>query len=154
MTTPVGRPTSISCPVSTATGYFPDAGASCDPDAGAACSPGLKCLHGACGLDACRTDSDCQTGFACICAGDFYGGNGIHGNVCVTSQCRVDADCGPAEVCSPSFGEGCGGPSGVFCHSSADTCGTDADCCGSTPGCRYQSTLGHWACQSVALCNG
>jgi hypothetical protein len=43
---------------------------------------------------------------------------------------------------------------GFFCHSAEDTCNTDSDCCSSTPACRFQSELGHWACQAVMVCNG
>jgi hypothetical protein len=151
---PQGRPENNACPQSPLAKNYPDAGSM-------ACSQAAdctlrQCLHGKCSADECVIDSDCSTGSACGCAADYYGGNGVHGNPCVMAQCRVDVDCGPvgSGFCSPSFGERCGGLTGYFCHSSADTCNTDADCCGSTPACRYQSTLGHWACQSIIACNG
>jgi hypothetical protein len=43
---------------------------------------------------------------------------------------------------------------GYYCHGPADDCQSDTDCCGSTPACRYQPALGHWACQAVVVCNG
>lgn len=149
-----GRPTTTVCSQSPVVMTSLDGGGSTACAVDADCSSWLHCFRGACSLDACINDSDCATGFACICGSTFYGGNGVHGNVCVPAQCRVDADCGSSGVCSPSYGEYCGGPTGTFCHSAADTCNTSADCCGDTPGCLYQQTIGHWACQSVTVCSG
>jgi hypothetical protein len=68
----------------------------------------------------------------------------------LTTQCRVDANCSFAQVCSASAG-GCGGISGYYCHTSADECFTDNDCCGSSPSCEYDTTKGHWWCQAAPL---
>jgi len=151
-----GRPMSPVCPPTSLSRLgYPDAGVPCkvNADCGSS-SPFGVCLHGVCGVDACTTDDDCGAGSACVCGSSFYGGNGFHGNVCVTAQCRIDADCGPAGTCAPSFSGYCGAPSGYFCHSSADACRGDADCCLDQPACRYQPTLGRWACQSVTVCSG
>lgn len=145
-----GRPTGATCHP-TRVQSFPDAGVPCTTSA--PCTYGT-CVKGECTIDECLVDSDCAAGSACICGDTFYGGNALHGNVCVTAKCRTNADCGSSGVCEPSFGERCGGPSGVFCHSAADTCGTDKDCCPSAPACRYQAELGHWACLGISVCNG
>jgi hypothetical protein len=91
---------------------------------------------------------------ACACSSQLGGGNARSGNLCITTGCRLDSDCGPGGVCSASNGNRCGGLQGFYCHSAADTCLTSSDCCGSTPLCVYQATLGHWACQAVTVCNG
>jgi hypothetical protein len=161
---PVGRPQPTTC---AATGYpqpAEDAGVPCttladcldagEPDYG----PYKACLGGQCSYQQCLTDSDCPTGTACGCANQF-GGNAIHTNTCVPSQCRVDSDC-EGGVCSPSSGAYCGSLTGFYCHSAADTCETNADCCGGDGGepefmqCVYDTTLGHFACQAAMVCAG
>ena len=146
-----GRPTGATCRPTRVQDFPGDAGIACTTST--QCTYGT-CVKGECTLDDCVVDSDCPAGSACVCADTFYGGNGMHGNVCVKANCRTNADCGPSGVCETSFGERCGGPSGVYCHSAADTCGTYKDCCPSAPACRYQSELGHWACLGVSVCNG
>ena len=108
------------------------------------------------GTDQCLTDGDCPSGMACVCSNDFRG-PGVPSNLCLTAQCRVDADCGLSYACSPSSTSTCGsGVSGLFCHTSRDTCTTNADCCSesSTGACVYQPTLGFFACQGPILCTG
>ncbi|HET6151064.1 MAG TPA: hypothetical protein VFH68_26245 [Polyangia bacterium] len=105
-------------------------------------------------IDQCTTDQQCPAGEACGCAADFYG-NVAHTNVCVTAQCRLDSDCGPGGVCSPSFTGHCGSLTGYYCHSAADECLGQSDCCDrARPSCQYSPELGHWACQATIVCNG
>jgi hypothetical protein len=99
-------------------------------------------------------DSDCPDGQACGCASQF-GGNAIHTNLCISTGCRSNSDCGENGVCSESISTGrCGGIAGYYCHAPEDECNTNADCCTSLPLCGYQPALGHWACQAVTVCNG
>jgi hypothetical protein len=164
---PGDRPQAPTCPA-TALGAGFDAGvvscttlADCQ-DAGAITGPPGKiplqftaCLAGRCSVDACLTDDDCASGQACGCSATVANANHLLTNACVVAQCRVDADCGKGGICSPSPTSSCGGLSGLYCHSAADTCTTDADCCDATkPSCLYQQTLGHFACQAPLGCNG
>jgi hypothetical protein len=147
-----GRDPARVCPVSALGMQVSDAGTtSCRTEAD--CGAYLHCLGGTCTSDACFVDSECPADSACACAGDYYGGNGMHPNLCIRGQCRSDADCG-GRACSPSFSLRCGGLAGNFCHTSTDSCNTDADCCGSTPWCRYQAPLGAWVCEAITVCNG
>jgi hypothetical protein len=107
-----------------------------------------------CTYDQCTDDSQCKGGGVCQCEGGFRADN----NVCLTSSCRVDADCGPGRYCSPSLGDcgSYGGVAGYFCHEPADECVDDSDCAssGSIKGtCRYNQTVGHWKC-STSECAG
>lgn len=152
MSKPDGRPKSVACKTSPLAMNWTDAGAQ-------SCQKTSDCTHGACkdgfcGPDECVVDTDCPTGFTCACAADYYGGNALHGNHCIASKCRTDADCGPNEACSASYGGYCGSPTGFFCHSAADTCNSSMDCCPAASFCGYQPTLGHWACQHVMVCTG
>ncbi len=112
------------------------------------------CLNGQCSPDQCLTDDDCPEGQACGCASSFRG-NAFHTNLCVTTGCRTDADCGGEGACSETISSSpCGGLGGFYCHTAADECNSNVDCCAGTPICAYQSTLGHWACQAATVCNG
>lgn len=105
--------------------------------------------------DQCTTDDQCPPGAACGCATDFSG-NAIHVNVCMNTGCRVDSDCGPGGVCSPSFTGHCSSLTGYYCHSAADDCTGHSDCCvdPARQACQYSPELGHWTCQAVIPCNG
>jgi len=150
----VSRPQAIACAATNFIGGADGGPIACTVDADCQeAGIGLYCRKGACSPDACLVDGDCPTGEACGCS-NMFRGNIAQANRCVMSSCRVDADCGPGGVCSPSFSARCGGLAGFYCHSAADSCQTDTDCCGSTPQCRYQPTLGHWACQAIVVCNG
>jgi hypothetical protein len=108
----------------------------------------VACLHGSCSVDACITDSDCSAGQLCVCANQIGGGGAVRlGNECMTTQCRIDSDCGGGQVCSPSIGS-CSSLLGYYCHTATDECLTDTDCCGTTPLCEFDTTKGHWACQT------
>jgi Cys-rich repeat protein len=154
--TPTGRPTATQCAPST---ILPppgiDAGPlTCASDADCTSSFFHWCRAGKCQEDQCLTDSDCATGQACACA-DEQIGNAQHTNQCTPTQCRVDADCGAGQVCSGTEVDLCSGAGPFFaCHSAADTCRVDADCCPSAPACRYEGTLGHWACAAVCTVSG
>jgi hypothetical protein len=161
---PVHRPTPVACS-RTAFGPWPpgaDAAvlAPCKTDADCpAPKPGgwtYYCRQGLCGIDQCLSDADCAQGESCACANEYYGGNGIHPDLCMPAKCRVDADCGAGGLCGPAITGYCGGLSGYFCHSAADECTADADCCSdrSRPSCGYSPPLGHWACQAFPVCNG
>jgi len=153
---PVGRPKPVACSATTPFDAPEAAGgaASCGSDADcAAGAPNTACLRGQCAFDECLDDADCATGQICMCSTEQRG-NAEHRNLCLTVTCRVDADCGPAGTCSPSYDAYCGGLTGYYCHSSADTCHADSDCCDSTPICEYEPTLGHFACAAATVCAG
>jgi hypothetical protein len=150
-TPPQHRPTASACPPSAGD----DAGAACmtDTDCKTPVGGGTFCLHGQCGLDQCLADPDCGTSSVCVCADAFYGGNGVHGNVCVAATCHVDSDCGAGGFCIPSQGY-CGAFEGFYCHTPADTCvDPKLDCPGPNDSCVYDQTVGHFACATV-LCAG
>ncbi len=119
------------------------------------------------GQDECLTDSDCPSGTACSCAGDFAANVGFR-NRCIQANCRTDADCGSGGVCSPLIHPGpCGYVNGFFCRTPQDTCATDADCSLEVSGtsCEYNfpqlsnanrdggvQTPGYWTCQEPGQC--
>ena len=151
---PTGRPQGV-CAASTSLYSDPDGGPGCTTLADCPSSIGYKaCLQGRCSVDLCLSDGDCPNGQACGCADLYYGGNAMHANACLASQCRVDGDCGAGRFCSASIGPGCGSLDGYYCHSTSDECQTHSDCCSDRPLCRYQPTLGHWACEASFACNG
>jgi hypothetical protein len=47
---------------------------------------------------------------------------------------------------------GCAGVAGFYCHTPNDRCMNDSDC--PTNDCGYDSAVGYWSCQSIALCPG
>jgi hypothetical protein len=150
-----GRPEANACPP--APDDIGSAGAAgtatCATDADCSNSDlAQNCVQSVCAIDGCLVDSDCGPGEACACA-PFPGGYG--GNHCVSAECRVNADCGPGGVCAPSRADSCGRiVDGYHCHAAADSCNTDADCCATTPSCRYDSSVGHWNCETALICNG
>ncbi len=84
-------------------------GASCP-----ACANGLtdRCLTsggggasggGYCACDQCARDQDCRANSVCTCEGEIPGQASGVGNICVSANCRVDADCGPGGFCSPTW---------------------------------------------------
>ena len=102
-----------------------------------------------CMYDQCTRDVDCEEGGVCEC------GKGLGGtNVCLNdSGCQVNADCGVAGYCSPTFGD-CGDYSGVIayqCHTPQDECIDDADCGADENGwgsyCAYSPRSGRWQCE-------
>ena len=156
--TPTGRPEAIACPPTDISGFITlDGGVpacSVDSDCSASGSALAYCRDGQCSPDECLTDGDCPDGTACACASQFRG-NAFHVNGCITTGCRVDADCGANGVCSESISPSpCGGIGGYQCHGPDDECNVNADCAASTPTCAYQPTRGHWACQAALVCNG
>ena len=146
-----------------------DPGAPTDPDAPRVdCRAHADCTDGengrcvgnghdgwGCTYDSCFVDSDCAgdatTARICACEGGSRSDN----NVCLAGNCRVDADCGSAGYCSPSFGD-CGnyfGVAGYYCHTSSDECVDDADCKadGTHPMgyCAFKPTVGRWQCSNL-----
>jgi hypothetical protein len=110
----------------------------------------ITCL---CTYDTCRGDTDCPTGDLCACHGSPYTGH--DGNTCIAGNCRVDSDCGSGGYCSPSHGTtGCGGLSGYYCHTAADTCLDDTDCTGASGDdvCAWSANDVHWECEPQELC--
>lgn len=156
---PEHRPASVTCPSSSFPGSTTVA-CTTPADCTDAGLPGANCLDQQCQGDQCLTDGDCPAGSACGCASQF-GGNAMHTNECVASTCRVDADCASG-LCSPAYGQACGGLAGYFCHSAADTCCTDADCASQksesgsvgSERCNYEPTVGHWQCAPASVCTG
>jgi hypothetical protein len=149
-TPPQHRPTAAACSATTVPG-IDGGGAACKTDADCTSSVGglSHCLNGTCGLDQCLTDSDCGSSSVCACASDYYGGNGVHGNICVPGNCRVDSDCGAGGFCIPSQGY-CGAFQGYYCHTPSDTCvDPKLDCSGLNESCVYDQTVGHFACATV-----
>ena len=163
---PPGRPVAMACPATDVSRFGPVAGGAGGASDGASCTvdadctgidPQLlstHCLNGQCGPDQCLTDSDCPTGQACGCASQF-GGNAVHTNRCVASNCRVDKDCGQNGVCSAIDTGYCGSFDGFYCHMPDDQCHTDVDCTNMiAPRCTYIPMLGHWACEAASVCAG
>ena len=108
-----------------------------------------------CTYDACFTDLDCPSSGSlpqvCQCEGGLFTDN----NVCLSTGCQVDADCGDGGYCSPTLGS-CGNYLGVvayYCHTKDDECIDDSDCSAQSGYCAYQPTVGHWQC-STTQCLG
>jgi hypothetical protein len=113
-----------------------------------------------CTYDSCFADSDCPSAASgesrsCGCEGGFRSDN----NVCLSGNCRVDADCGQGGYCSPTLGD-CGNYTktvGYYCHTNDDECNDDSDCkVGSAYPegyCAFTPSVGHWRC-STAQCAG
>jgi len=161
------RPTATTCDHTRASN---DPGAPTDPEAPRVdCRAHTDCTSGEngrcvgnghdgwrCTYDSCFADSDCSGGTSdapqlCECEGGSRSDN----NVCLPGGCRVDADCGAAGYCSPSFGD-CGnffGVVGYYCHTNTDECLNDTDCNadGSHPQayCAFKPTVGRWQCSNL-----
>jgi hypothetical protein len=102
--------------------------------------------------DACLADSDCGSTGVCDCeAPRCTEPFGTMGNVCVTSNCRVDSDC-PCGFCAADTS--CGGIDGYYCTTPHDECSTDTDCQdgGAFTQCRWSTD--HWACVEGMGCPG
>ena len=66
-----------------------------------------------------------------------------------------DGFCRPSDPQNPASPKVCQPPTSGTCSGISEKCATDADCCDpSRPLCRYQTELGHWACQGIIVCNG
>jgi hypothetical protein len=151
---PQHRITASACPPTAYPGVDAGGGAcKADTDCTSAVGGVEHCLHGQCGFDQCLTDPDCGTSSVCVCAAAFYGGNALHGNVCVPGNCHVDSDCGAGGFCIPSQGY-CGAFQGYYCHTLADTCvDPKLDCPGPNDSCVYDQTVGHFTC-ALVTCAG
>jgi hypothetical protein len=106
-------------------------------------------MYVACVYDDCYADDQCTDGAVCECREATLGGNG-----CLSSGCRVDADC-PGSWCSPTMGP-CGayaGTVGYQCHTPEDECTNDVDCASPNGHCIHSPEVGHWVC-SYLQCVG
>ncbi|MEI9952256.1 MAG: hypothetical protein WDO74_25525 [Pseudomonadota bacterium] len=113
-----------------------------------------------CTYDSCFVDSDCADSASaeppvCGCEQGFRSDH----NVCLSGNCRLDAECGEGGYCSPSLGS-CGNYAktvGYFCHTQADECTDDSDCDASSSPygayCAFTPEVGHWRC-STQQCAG
>lgn len=163
----VHRATAGACPTTRAAANcnVSTGGASCAADSECTGGTNGRCVGNShdgcsCSYDTCSTDGDCTADQLCACRNDWhYGPDGP--NVCLPSNCRVDADCGVGGYCSPSLDPGCGAYFGVTlwrCHTAKDKCVDDADCTNldggyGAPFCGYSPELGYWAC-STTQCVG
>ena len=103
--------------------------------------------------DNCTSDSDCPSQTDCLCDYNVGGAGGSGSmNLCLPSNCRSDADCGPGGFCSPSVYQRCARINGYFCHGPGDECGIDADCASGR--CAFASEVGHWICAYAEPCTG
>jgi len=120
--------------------------ADCDDDLRGTCrsSTVLGNMVCRCFYDACVTDSDCDTGDACLCAADPSVEN-IEVARCVASDCRTDADCAGFR-CALS-GRACSLAYELHCHTAEDECGSDADCQDGTF-CGFAPDSTRWVCTS------
>ncbi len=164
----VHRPSPIACPAARDPGYNLDGGRS-DSGAGESCARDLDCTSGSngrclrysrintyyCSYDVCANDSACPTGQTCNCGA--AGTPSRAGNACLSSNCRVDGDCGVGNYCSPSLDPSCGsyiGITGLYCHSAVDECTNDADCTDMGPGfCAFTPMVSKWTCH-YGICAG
>jgi hypothetical protein len=108
--------------------------------------PGCRCTY-----DTCTTDTSCPAGQLCACHGSAYNSSG---NTCIPGNCRVDSDCGAHGYCSPTSGaSSCGGVTGYYCHTPADTCVNDSDCSGQGFDiCAWSTGDARWECQMGGVC--
>lgn len=117
--------------------------ADCTAGTNGRCTPRLGPAGCGCSYDTCTSDGDCSAATSCICRAtpDSY-----EANFCVSSNCRVDADCGSNGYCSPS----CGGSGGIYCRTAADTCVDDSECPLDTT-CNFDSERRSWTCSSCPV---
>ena len=138
--------------------------ADCSGGCAAACTDGAngRCMQGihtcACRYDACVVAADCGPGKSCSCRTKVLDARGS--NLCIDSNCDVDADCGSTTTgyCSPTFDTVCGpfdGVIGWYCHTPKDTCVDDAECTagGKIGYCAFVKAKAHWEC-AYAVCTG
>ena len=97
-----------------------------------------SCVYG------CASDSDCDAGQVCRCAGP---GLGLYTECVAAPDCTVDSDCPDGEVCGLSPDTCAPGGFLLACTTPNDLCGGDADC--DAPPCQFMTD--HWAC-SDAVC--
>lgn len=157
------RPSDAPCAVPPPPAGCPWPGPQCRTDADCAdAGANARCKEVslndcACTFDACAHDTDCPSGQTCSCRGLPY--TASLGNMCVPSNCRVDADCWAAGYCSPSPSSGCGPLTGFYCHTPADLCIDDADCPwlqrnSGAQQCVFSVEAGRWQCELAPVCGG
>jgi hypothetical protein len=122
--------------------------ADCTAPPGPGNSTAPVCVDGQCSVDACHVDADCGDIGVCSCKGNtFAWSHSSFGNVCITGNCRTNADCSSG-ACEPSIAFGSGpfyGIEGYYCRTPDDSCECDADC-SATGYCAFDPSVSHWAC--------
>lgn len=112
-----------------------------------------RCIYDECSADDDCTKQDQDPLSTRLGAGPCVCGEKGKANVCMSGNCRTDADCG-SRFCSPSRDFNCGyeGTPGYYCHTSDDQCLNDSDCTTDASGpeaqCRYDPEAKRWACSS------
>ena len=155
----VHRTLASTCPAQRAVGSLitnPQTWDQCSQDADCVDGTNGRCLwfkRGDCSYDTCFSDSDCSNAGVCECRSSEADNAA---NFCVTGNCRVDSDCGPANFCSPSVVKSiCGHDAstgfGYFCHTSRDSCVDDSDC-GAFEICAYNLPGRRWTCITQSVC--
>jgi hypothetical protein len=137
-----------------------------DKDACAECAEGQVCGASTYGLycgchTLCGSDADCGADQACVCAleeisykqgGSVYFAATI--DRCLPGNCRTGADCASGECGASRFDCFEGGPiAGFYCRTAEDECRTNHDCPHDYETCKYEPTLGRWACSKGAICD-
>jgi len=103
--------------------------------------------------DDCIADTDCGPDAVCSCQTPIAAGEAcpsgvplVAGNVCITANCRLDADCSSG-VCQAEYQ--CGGVTGYYCRTADDDCvPTDASTSYAGNGCLFRA--GRWQLEQVA----
>jgi hypothetical protein len=121
----------------------------CDEHEDCTAGVGGLCLSGADGCSCtyqCRTDVDCDSGYACVCSfGDTSRPR------CILATCITERDCeGYRCGLSSDRCEGAMTPARAQCHTDSDECQGDADC---GPGEQCLLLGGQWRCYEPDICD-
>lgn len=134
----------------------------CKSDAECTDYPNGKCAHfegsdfggetSYCGCAyPCTSDSDCQPGTACVCAGVVPSNQPWP--TCSTAACRTGADCASGECGISSYEDGCGYDVEMACRAPDDACRVDGDC-GEGYQCVTPYGSGEWTCETYSCAAG
>jgi len=114
-----------------------------------------------CHTPQCFEDADCPGTAVCNCGktgnspAQYCGGpsHKLCLHECLFSDCRTDADCGEAKLCSPSW-DICGWQIvGYHCHDpAAAECFSNWECMGENWGCNFEKGKG-WGCEEAPMCD-
>jgi hypothetical protein len=131
----------------------------CKTDVDCATGTNGRCNHSTfgaqvnnCSYDTCFADTDCGPNTVCTCREDASSTN----RCAAVGNCKVDADCGNGNYCSPSvpFDKINLGVAGFYCHTGADTCVDDADCRqenAPAAACAFEPATSRWACSTTGF---
>ena len=161
----LNREAAVACsgdPLATVPACLEDYGGDCTTDD--ECSDGDVCGQALSGwadcacLPVCGSDADCGTDEACVCALTPIP-SGEHGmdvyaartDVCVTAQCRSDADCESGE-CGALIGPCGDAVLGFYCRTKDDECRGNYEC-GNIGWCGPPDGGGKWTCSSLGNCD-